>query len=40
MLSQEGTISEDDVKLYTITDSVDEMIDMIKSNRTYCKHDT
>lgn len=39
MLAQEGTISEEDVSLYTITDSVDEMVDVIKSNQTYCGHD-
>ena len=39
MLKQEGTISENDVKLYTITDSVDEMMDIIKSNHTYCEHE-
>ena len=38
MLTAEATISEKDVRLYTITDNVDELINIVKSNRTYCEH--
>ena len=34
----EGAIAEKDTQLYTITDSVDELIELVKSNRTYCGH--
>jgi hypothetical protein len=34
----EGAIAEKDTQLYTITDSVDELIEIVKSNRTYCGH--
>lgn len=33
-----GLISENDDKLYTITDDIDEVIDIIENNRTYCNH--
>ncbi len=32
-------ISKGDEKLYTITDSVDTVVNLVKSNRTYCDHD-
>ena len=38
MLASEATISQKDVGLYTITDSVDELIEIVKSNKTYCDH--
>ncbi|PID33102.1 TIGR00730 family Rossman fold protein [Candidatus Saccharibacteria bacterium] len=35
---KEGTISESDLEIYTITDSVDEIIELVRSNTTYCSH--
>ena len=32
------TIAEVDLSLYTITDDVDEVIRLVKSNKTYCDH--
>jgi len=34
----EGAISEDDLHIYTITDSVDEIVELVESNHTYCDH--
>ncbi len=34
----EGTISAGDENLYTITDSVDEVIKLVTANKTYCSH--
>lgn len=34
----QGTIAEADTNLYTITDSVDDVINIVKSNKTYCDH--
>ncbi len=38
MLAQ-NTISPDDVKLYTITDDIDEAVRLVEANQTYCDHD-
>lgn len=32
------SIAEEDLNLYTITDDVEEVIRLVKSNRTYCDH--
>ncbi len=32
------TIAEVDLSLYTITDSIDEAVSIVKSNKTYCDH--
>ncbi len=32
------SITEDDLKLFTITDSIDEVIKIVRSNKTYCEH--
>ena len=33
-----GFITEEDVKLYQIVDDTDEIIRIVKSNQTYCRH--
>lgn len=38
MLDDMKLISEGDEELYTITDDVDEVVRLVKSNRTYCDH--
>lgn len=35
---QEALISPGDENLYTITDDVDEVIELVRANRTYCDH--
>ncbi|NCU38902.1 TIGR00730 family Rossman fold protein [Candidatus Saccharibacteria bacterium] len=35
---QEGTISEGDEELYTITDSVNEIVKLVTKNKQYCTH--
>ena len=34
----ESAIVKEDLDIYTITDSVDEIIDIVTSNKTYCDH--
>ncbi len=38
MLEQEHLISAGDELLYTITDDIDQMVSIIRSNKTYCDH--
>ncbi len=37
MLS-EGAISKEDLELYTITNDLDEIVQLVKANNTYCGH--
>ena len=37
-LLRHGTIAEVDLGLYTITDSTDEVVRLVKANKTYCEH--
>lgn len=32
----EGAIAEEDLSIYTMTDSIEEVIDLVKANKTYC----
>ena len=34
----EGAISEGDLDIYTITDDLDEIVQLVKDNNTYCGH--
>jgi TIGR00730 family protein len=34
----ESAIVKEDLDIYTITDSVDEIIDIVTANKTYCDH--
>jgi uncharacterized protein (TIGR00730 family) len=38
MLEQEHLITAGDEKLYLITDSVSEMVEVVRANRAYCDH--
>lgn len=38
MRDDEHLISPGDEKLYTITDDIEEVIDLVRANRTYCEH--
>lgn len=38
MLKQEHLISPGDEHLYTITDDIEEMVSIVRSNTTYCEH--
>lgn len=38
MRDEHGLISKGDEELYTITDDVDEIIRLVKTNQTYCDH--
>ena len=38
-LLADGMITDKDLDLYTITDSVDDVINIVKSNKTYCRED-
>lgn len=38
MLEEEHDISAGDEQLYTITDDVDEIVKLIRANKTYCEH--
>lgn len=38
MLEQQKTISPGDEQLYTITDSIDKVVNLVLSNTTYCEH--
>lgn len=38
MLSQEQLISVGDELLYTISDDLDEMVRLVRANKTYCEH--
>lgn len=37
-LRTNGFITEEDLSLYTITDSTEEILDLVKANQTYCRH--
>ncbi len=38
MVEAEHVISPDDVNLYTITDDLDEIVRLVRANKTYCDH--
>jgi uncharacterized protein (TIGR00730 family) len=38
MLEKEHLVSAGDELLYTITDDLDEMVSLVRSNKTYCEH--
>lgn len=38
MLSEQQVVSPGDDKLYHITDSTDEIVELVRANQTYCNH--
>lgn len=38
MLEKEHLVSPGDELLYTITDDIDEMVSLVRANKTYCEH--